>query len=76
MYINNKELSDIKQAIEKLQYIIDEQNETQNRYFPEGIHLARESANDCEEHINRVYEREAIKRAKQIVKKRALANKS
>lgn len=76
MYINNKELSDIKRAIAKLQDVIEEQNVTQNRQFPEGIHFARELANDCEEHIERVYEREVRNRAKKIIKKRALANES
>jgi hypothetical protein len=70
MYINNKELSDIQRAIEKLQNVIEEQSEYQNRQFPEGIHFARELANDCEEHIERIYEREVRKRAKQIIKKR------
>ena len=41
----------------------------------EGLFNARELANDCEEHIKRVQDREITKRAKQIVKKIALANK-
>jgi len=70
MYINKRELSNIKQAINKLQDIIEEQSDWQNAQFPEGIHFARELANECEKHIERVYEREVRKRAKRIIKKR------
>ena len=76
MYINKKELSDLSRAIAKLQDVIEEQNESQNRQFPEGIFYARELANECEEHIKRVEDREVRQRARKIVKKRNEENES
>lgn len=76
MYINNEELTALETAVNKLQDIIETQNDGQNNYFIEGIFQAREDANQCEKYIKKVRDREVRKIAKQIVKKRTFNSKN
>ena len=74
MYINVKELTHLETQINKLQDIIELQNDEQNIYFTESIVTAREMANEAENIIKKVTEREIKSKAKKIIRKRALAN--
>ena len=68
MYISVKELSHLEMQINKLQDIIELQNDEQNRYFPESISTAREMANKAENIIKKVTEREIKSKAKKIIR--------
>ena len=72
MYISVKELSHLEMQINKLQDIIELQNDEQNRYFPESISTAREMANKAENIIKKVTEREIKSKAKKIIRKKGM----
>lgn len=71
MYINNKELLVLKSIINKYQVLIDDQTESKNQLFPEGIFYARELANEGEQVIESITNREVKSRAKKIIKNRS-----
>ena len=75
MYINVEELMLLSSQIDKLQDIIEYQNNEQNHYFPESIFTARENANRAEDVIKKITDREVQSKAKKIIRNRALANK-